>query len=66
MAALGIGIVWVAYTTGLYGWCLFKGYDITPKDLLSSTWPPTKFDASKAGAAAGTAIGKVGSDLTGG
>ena len=63
MAALGIGVIWLGYGIGLYGWCLFKGYEITPKDLLSSTWPPVTFDASKAGAASGTAINKVGQDL---
>lgn len=40
MIAVGIGLVWLAYATGLYGYCLVRGYNITPKQLLSSTWPP--------------------------
>lgn len=40
MAAIGIGLVFIAYTTGLYGYCLIRGYDITPKQLFSSSWPP--------------------------
>ncbi len=40
MAALAIGLVWAGYTTVLYGYCLFRGYNITPKQLLSPTWPP--------------------------
>lgn len=40
MAGVGIGLVWVAYTAGLWGYCLFRGYAITPKQLLSQTWPP--------------------------
>lgn len=39
-AAVGFGLVWLAYTVALYGYILFAGYDITPKQLLSTTWPP--------------------------
>jgi hypothetical protein len=40
MAAIGIGLVWVGYSVSLYGYCLFRGYDVTPKQLLSPQWPP--------------------------
>lgn len=40
MAAIGIGLVLVGYAAGLYGYCLFRGYDVTPKQLFSSQWPP--------------------------
>lgn len=40
MAALGIGLIFIGYSSGLYGYCLFRGYDITPKQLFSSAWPP--------------------------
>jgi len=40
VAAIGIGLVWISYTTVLYGYCLFRGYDVTPKQLLSPQWPP--------------------------
>ena len=46
MAALGIGLLWVGYAAGLYGYCLLRGYDITPKQLLSTSWPPVKGKAS--------------------
>lgn len=49
MAAIGIGLVWIGYTVGLYGYCLLRGYNITPKDLLTQNWPP----GSKAGAKTG-------------
>lgn len=42
MIALAVGLLWVAYTAGLYGYCLLRGYDITPKQLLSTSWPPSK------------------------
>ena len=40
MAAIGIGLVLVGYAGILYGYCLIRGYDVTPKQLFSSTWPP--------------------------
>lgn len=40
MVAIGIGLLFLAYTAGLYGYCLIRGYNITPKQLFSSTWPP--------------------------
>lgn len=40
MAGLGIALVWMGYTGVLYGYCLFRGYNITPKQLLSKDWPP--------------------------
>lgn len=59
MAALGIGLIWIGYTAGLYGYCLFRGYDITPKQLMSSAWPPGGTPAAKQGSGnkpAGTAV----------
>lgn len=40
MAAIAFGLLWASYTAGLYGYCLIRGYDITPKQLLSFEWPP--------------------------
>lgn len=40
MAGIGIALVWAGYTAGLYGYCLFKGYDVTVAQLFSSKWPP--------------------------
>ena len=40
MAAVGIGTLWIGYFLGLWGYCLVRGYNISPKELLSSTWPP--------------------------
>lgn len=40
MAAIGIGLVWASYTAVLYGYCIFRGYNVTPAQLLSSEWPP--------------------------
>lgn len=40
MAALAIGLVFIGYAIGLQGYCLIKGYDVTPKQLWSPIWPP--------------------------
>ena len=40
MVAIGVGMVWLAYTGGLYGYCLVRGYNVTLKQLLSPQWPP--------------------------
>jgi hypothetical protein len=41
MVAIGIGLVFVGYTVGLYGYILLRGYDITFSQLFSlNTWPP--------------------------
>jgi hypothetical protein len=42
MIALGVGLIWISYSAILYSYCLIRGYDITPKQLMSSTWPPSK------------------------
>ena len=46
MAALGIGLVFIGYAIGLNGYCLFKGYDVTPKELWSPIWPPGRTTSS--------------------
>lgn len=43
MVAIGIGLGWLAYFGGFYGYCLVRGYNVTPKQLLSTTWPPVSF-----------------------
>jgi len=40
MVGVGIGLVLAGYSSILWGYCMFRGYDITPKQLFSSTWPP--------------------------
>ena len=62
MAGIGIGLVLVGYSGILYGYCLFRGYQITPKQLFSSEWPPNKAavtEAGKGAAAAAVAKGKA-------
>jgi len=45
MPAIGIALLWAAYSAGLWGYCLMRGYNVTPKQLLSTTWPPKSVNA---------------------
>ena len=42
MTALSIGLLFAAYATGLWAYCLLRGYNITPAALFASAWPSTK------------------------
>ena len=41
MPAIGIGLVWLAYAAGLYGYSLVRGYCNSPGDLLNPLHPGT-------------------------
>lgn len=58
MVALAIGVLWVGYAGGLYGYCLIRGYNVTPKQLLSSQWPPA---SAASGPQGGSGFGPGGS-----
>lgn len=49
MVAIGVGLAWAAYFGGLYGYCLVRGYNVSPKQLLSKTWPPASFGSQGSG-----------------
>lgn len=35
MAGIGIGVLWISYALGLYGYCLIRGYNVTLAQLVS-------------------------------
>jgi hypothetical protein len=39
MIPIGVGIVFLSYTTGLWGYCLIRGYNVKFTQLFASTWP---------------------------
>jgi hypothetical protein len=47
MTAVGIGLVFVGYTLGLYGWILLRGYDIPFTSMFNTTPWPTSASQSK-------------------
>jgi hypothetical protein len=44
--AIGMGLGWLGYSLGLWGWSLLRGYNVTLGQLMSPThpyagaWPP--------------------------
>ncbi len=39
MIPVGVGIVFLAYTTGIWGFCLVRGYNVKFTQLFGTTWP---------------------------
>jgi hypothetical protein len=46
LPAIGMGLGWLGYSLGLWGWALLRGYNVTLGQLMSPThpysgsWPP--------------------------
>ena len=46
MIAIGMGMAWVGYSFGLWGYCLIRGFNVKLTDLMnpvhpySGPWPP--------------------------
>lgn len=41
MIAIGIGLAYGAYTLGLWGYCLVRGYDVPFTYMFGQTWKST-------------------------
>jgi hypothetical protein len=39
MTAIGMGVAFAAYTIGMWGYCLIRGYNVTFTSLFKQTWP---------------------------
>lgn len=39
MIPIGVGITFLAYTTGIWGYCLVRGYNVKFTQLFKTTWP---------------------------
>ena len=73
MIAIGMGMAWVGYSFGLWGYCLIRGYNVKLTDLMnpvhpySGPWPPAKdipagdILPGQAGAATSATTGTTGS-----
>lgn len=46
MIPVGVGVVFLAYTTGIWGYCLVRGYNVQFRQLFGATWPGAKAQAS--------------------
>lgn len=38
MIAIGIGLAYGAYTLGIWGYCLIRGYDVPFTSMFGQTW----------------------------
>lgn len=55
MIPVGVGVVFAAYTTGIWGYCLVRGYNVKFTQLFAATWPGTgKSPAAQFGQEAAT------------
>ena len=57
MIAIGLGVVFGAYTAGIWGYCLLKSYDVTFIQLFSPVWPGAR--AAQTAPAAGRKLGTI-------
>lgn len=48
MVAIGIGLVFLAYAVGMWGYCLVRGYDVTFTQVFTSRWSGTTATAQAA------------------
>lgn len=39
MIPIGVGITFAAYTVGIWGYCLVRGYNVKFTQLFATTWP---------------------------
>ena len=39
MTAIGMGLAFAAYTLGMWGYCLIRGYNVPFTSLFAQTWP---------------------------
>lgn len=39
MGAVAIAALWVAYSVGMWGWTLVRGYCVTPADIVNPAFP---------------------------
>jgi hypothetical protein len=39
MIPVGVGVVFLAYTTGIWGYCLIRGYNVKFTQLFGTAWP---------------------------
>jgi hypothetical protein len=51
MIVIGMGMAWVGYTVGIWGYCLVRGYNVKFTDLVKPVWPGTGKAAAPAPAA---------------
>lgn len=57
MNAVGLGVIFGAYVTGMWGYCLLKSYDVTFTQLFAPAWPGAQ--VAQTAPAAGQKLGTI-------
>lgn len=60
MVALAIGVIWLGYAAAFWGYCLLRGYCVTPLQVLSSKTPASMARAATAKTTAAGGAGTTG------
>jgi hypothetical protein len=58
VVAIGMGLAFLAYATGIWGYCLVRGYDVSFPDVFADQWPGVQVTPSP-GHQLGTINGNV-------
>lgn len=48
LVPVGLGVAWLGYTCGIWGYCLVRGYNVTFTQCFKATWPGGKTPAAPA------------------
>lgn len=57
MTGIGMGLMFGAYTLGIWGYCLVRGYNVPFTSMFGQTWPGAQ--VSMTGPAAGRKLGTI-------
>jgi hypothetical protein len=49
MIPIGMGVTFLAYCGGMWGFCLLRGYNVTLADLFKTAWPGAKVNVTAPG-----------------
>lgn len=47
MIVIGVGLVFIGYAAGMYGYVLVRGYDVSFRNLFDAQWPGVQVVPSK-------------------
>jgi hypothetical protein len=58
LVPIGLGVSWLGYTVGIWGYCLVRGYNVTFTECFKGSWPGgSSSPASPAGSSGSSGSG---------
>lgn len=58
MTAIGMGLAFGAYSLGIWGYCLVRGYNVPFTSMFGQTWPSTA-QVNQTAPTAGHSLGTI-------